>query len=113
MSNRSSGRCAYCLFRSLFYAVTVSDSAESKGTMTEKLEITWNQVPEHYSHYHPGNFLEGLRKSTENLGQGISCLGRNSNPVPAGTGYLHTNLTDTLILYKRNLLSEKNHKYQS
>jgi len=35
---------------SLFYTVTVLGSAESKSTMAEKLEITWNQAPEHYSH---------------------------------------------------------------
>ena len=81
--------------------------------MTEKLEITWNLAPEHYSHYHPGTCLEVLRKTTENLSQGISCPGLNSKPVPAGKGYRHTNLTDTLILYKRILLSEKNHKYHS
>lgn len=81
--------------------------------MTEKLEITWNQAPEHYSHYHLGTCLEGLRKTTENLSQGTSYPSRNSNPVPAGTGYRHTNLNDTLILYKRNLLSEKTHKYHS
>jgi hypothetical protein len=73
--------------------------------MTEKLGITWNQASEHYSHYHQGTCLEGLRKATENLSQGI-CPGRNSNPVPAGMGYRHTNLADTLILYRRNLLSE-------
>jgi hypothetical protein len=77
------------------------------------MEITWNQAPEHYSHYHLGTCLVGLRKTTENFSQGTSCPGRNSNPVPAGTGYRHTNLTDALILYKRNLLSEKTHKYHS
>jgi hypothetical protein len=96
----------FIVFLVNFSMTSLIQFLQSQATTTEKLEITWDLAPEHYLHCHPGICLDVLRKTKENLSQGVSCTGCNSKRVTAGMSYCHTNLTDTLILYERNLLSE-------
>jgi hypothetical protein len=73
------------LFRALSKDVfSIQQHSASHGTMTndDELERIWKEAVVAYSKYYPGICLQGLGKTTRNLGLDSTCLLQDSNRVP-------------------------------